>query len=601
MPGHLMCMCRNHPKGETSVRKDINRGRISRRHILRGTGIAAFGLASAAILGCRGTGGQNSSAPATESKSGTGKSVLPLEAPVAQGKQRSGGVFTQATGFTYQQHDSHIAGATNVWHVIGERALEPDPITAKVLPHVVTSWEVADPTGLQLVLKVRPGIKMHGVAPWNGRDFTAADVAWNLTRLGGLTAQQEKIPLSNFQRASMVANMTKADAVDAQTVKVTLSRPNSAFFNGLTENRTPMMPKEILDVGFKDPMKWGGIGPFQISGWQDAVHMTYRRFDQYFRPNEPSFDSVVFQVIPDAAAQMAAFIGGQLQMISAPKQSDIQTIKRGRPDALLYTWIDSNWAQMRPSMNYGPFKDFRVRRAIFLATDRAAISDGYYGPGWAYQLILNPGFPEAWSPDKVRALPGYNPETRAKDQGEAAQLLSAAGFPNGKGMDFGLGFQGPSDNHKENAVRFQGQMLTQFPEMKVTLRPTSDNAAFTLVETTGKFDMVVRTITAVPDAVLEATSQVHTKGSRNYGHFSEPALDGILDKAIVELNQVARTALLEDFQTKFVSEWLPMNVLHTNPVRNMVQNNIGGYDKTAGTWYGYSSSSKLGRWFFVDK
>lgn len=573
---------------------------FSRRAALQGMGIGALGLAGAAVLGCR-AGSQSPPEKTAAAPSGAGSAVLPLTAPVAQGKPRLGGVYTQATGFTYQQHDSHTAGATNVWHVIGERALEPDPITAKVLPHVVASWEIADPSGLQLTLKVRPGIKMHNVAPWSGRDFTAADVAWNLVRLGGLTADQEKLPLSNFQRASMVANITKAEAVDAQTVKVTLSRPNSAFFNGLTENRTPMMPKEILDVGFKDPMKWGGIGAFQISGWQDGVHMTYKKFDQYFRPNEPSFDSTVFQVIPDAAAQTAAFIGGQIQITAATKQSDLETIKRGRPDALAYTWIDSNWAQMRPSMNYGPFKDFRVRKAIFLATDRKAISDGYYGPGWAYQLILNPGFPEAWSPDKVRALPGYNPETQAKDRAEAAQLLTAAGFPNGKGLDFGLGFQGPSENHKENAIRFQGQMSEQFPDMKVTLRPTSDNAAFTLVETTGKFDLVVRTITAVPDAVLEATSQVHTNGSRNYGHFSEPALDGIMDKAIVELNRDARTALLEQFQTRFLAEWLPMNVLHTNPARNVVQANIGGYDKTAGTWYGYSSSSKICRWFYVDK
>ncbi|RLT33624.1 MAG: hypothetical protein DWI58_21735 [Chloroflexi bacterium] len=113
--------------------------------------------------------------------------------------------------------------------------------------------------------------------------------------------------------------------------------------------------------------------------------------------------------------------------------------------------------------------------------------------------------------------------------------------------------------------------------------------------------MAVRTITAVPDAVLEAISQVHTEGSRNYGHFSEPKLDALLDKAIVELNRDARTAIMDEFQQKFLNEWLPMSVLHTNPVRNMVAGNIGGYDKTAGTWYGYSSSSKLGRWSYMDK
>ena len=54
-----------------------------------------------------------------------------------------------------------------------------------------------------------------------------------------------------------------------------------------------------------------------------------------------------------------------------------------------------------PSVEYAPFKDFRVRNAIHLATDRANIDDGLYGPGWAYQSALSPGYPEAWGPDKV--------------------------------------------------------------------------------------------------------------------------------------------------------------------------------------------------------
>ena len=62
--------------------------------------------------------------------------------------------------------------------------------------------------------------------------FDAEDVAWNLERIGGLYADRLKIPLSSFQRASMVANITKAQAVDKDTVKVTLSRPNNAFFAG---------------------------------------------------------------------------------------------------------------------------------------------------------------------------------------------------------------------------------------------------------------------------------------------------------------------------------------------------------------------------------
>jgi ABC-type transport system substrate-binding protein len=113
--------------------------------------------------------------------------------------------------------------------------------------------------------------------------------------------------------------------------------------------------------------------------------------------------------------------------------------------------------------------------------------------------------------------------------------------------------------------------------------------------------MIAYVITAAPDAVIDMTSQYRTGGSRNYGKFTNAALDGIVDKAAVELNQDSRKKLMDEFQQKFYDEWMPMFVLCANPVKTLVQGDIGGYDTTAGTWFGYSATTKLGRWFYVDK
>jgi ABC-type transport system substrate-binding protein len=210
-------------------------------------------------------------------------------------------------------------------------------------------------------------------------------------------------------------------------------------------------------------------------------------------------------------------------------------------------------------------------------------------------------FPEAWGPDKVKSQPGYNPDTKAADRAEAGKLLAAAGFPNGKGIDFEIIFQNPSEVNKENATRYQGQITSAFPEIKFRLKPMPDSATFSVPQAEGNFQMLAYTITSVPDAVLEFTSQYHSKGSRNYGHFNEPALDALMDKAIVELNRDARTKMLDEAQQKFMDEWMPMYVLYAQPVKNMLQGDIGGYDTTAGIAYGYSGSTKVCRWFYVDK
>ena len=76
-------------------------------------------------------------------------------------------------------------------------------------------------------------------------------------------------------------------------------------------------------------------------------------------------------------------------------------------------------------------------------------------------------------------------------------------------------------------------------------------------------------------------------------------LDDIFDRAIGELGIDARTDLLDEFQRRFVEEWQPLQVFFARPFRTMMQGDIGGYEETAGTWYGYASLTKAHRWYYV--
>jgi ABC-type transport system substrate-binding protein len=423
-----------------------------------------------------------------------------------------------------------------------------------------------------------------------------------MERLGGLYAERLKIPLASFQRATMVQGITKAEAVDPLTVKVTLSKPNSAFFNGLMENRTPLMPKEMDDIGFGDPLKMAGIGAYQVYEWVKDQKTGFKKNPRYaeFRPGEPYFDEFRQIVVPDSAATQAAFVSGQTQSIGTETPDAIEFIRKAVPTANLYAWVDGNWDYFRPSLQYEPFKDLRVRKALSLAIDRAALNDGFYGPGWAYQHCLSPGFPEGWTQEKVQTLAGYNPKTKAADRAEAQKLIGAAGYPNGKGIEFGVLFNRTSAYVVSHTTRLQEQLKAVFPEMKVD-QASVDSAAFAVPLAEGKFELVGYTNTVVPDAVLEMTSQYHSKGSRNYGRGNFPDLDALVDKAILELNKDARTKLMDEFQQKFQDDWMLSYILSARPVRRMLAGNIGGYDKVAGFWNQYSANAQVGRWFYVDK
>jgi len=584
---------------------------VTRRAVMQGLGVGALGLAGAALLGCGGRGPAQPGAGAPEAGKIQGASSgggLPLNAPVVQGKVKEGGVFNYAAATQNKQFDPHTSLGDGGWGIVSEKGLNTDPRTGKIRSSIFTSWEVADPSGTTLMFKVDPHLYVQNRAPWNGRQFTAEDAAWNLERIGGLYAERTKIPLSSFQRASMVGNITKAVAVDPLTVKVTLSKPNSSFFNGLWDTRVMFMPREMDDIGYKDPMKQAGIGPYMLTEWVNDVSATYTKNPRYteFRQGQPHLDQIRHQVVPDTGSIQAAFYSGQTQSVSTPTSDLIATARKAKPDANLYTWVDSNWQHIRPSVEYGPFKDFRVRKAMFLAMDYKEMADTYYGSegGWAYQAALCPGYPEAWSPDKVKSLAGYNPATKVEDRKNAAQMLAAAGYPNGKGLDFEIIFQGPSDNNNINATRAHNQLTTTFTDMKMKLHPYPDSASFAVPQAEGKFQMLSYTITAAPDAVVEFVSQYYTGGSRNYGHFSDKGLDALMDKAQVELNQANRTKMMDEAQQRFIDEWMPMYVLYAGAGKQMVQGNIGGFDQLVGVWWGYrgpGSGQEYRNLYYVEK
>src|SRR5262245_3522918 len=284
-------------KGEPDV--TLTTTRFSRRAALEGIGTAALGLGSAALLGCGSTGGGGTGSVAAE-KSGqvagaTSGGGLPMNAPKVTGTIKPGGTWTVSGGAeTEVESDAGTARGGNIWHKISEKGLEPDPVTGEIRPHVFTSWEIADKQGLQLVLKLHPKLFMapENRPPWNGRQFTAQDAAWNLERIRGLYAERLKIPLAQFQRASLLEGLTKAEAVDNLTVKVTLSKPNSAFFNGLWETRVPFMPREMDDIGYTDRLKMAGPGPFYTVEWVNDVRTRFAKIPRYneFRKSEPYFD-----------------------------------------------------------------------------------------------------------------------------------------------------------------------------------------------------------------------------------------------------------------------------------------------------------------------
>ena len=149
--------------------------------------------------------------------------------------------------------------------------------TQEITPDMLQSYEIVDK--LQMVFKLRPGIKMHPTPPASGRIFNAKDVAYGLMRKAG-KLDPEKAAVE-YARAGQFIGMEKAEAVDDLTVRVTFSSPNGSILNALSDPRANMPPVEMEDIGWKDSMKTNGTGAWIMT---EDLEGSRRVFDQVVPP-----------------------------------------------------------------------------------------------------------------------------------------------------------------------------------------------------------------------------------------------------------------------------------------------------------------------------
>jgi ABC-type transport system substrate-binding protein len=396
--------------------------------------------------------------------------------------------------------------------------------------------------------------------------------------------------LARYQRASNLVNMNRAEAVDKYTVRVIMDAPSSAFFNGVADWRNSVAPEELVEIGFEDASKFVGTGPFTIDVWDNnGQQAEFRRNPDYWRKDVagqplPYIDSIRWNYLPDAATILSAFIAKNIDWNLSISKTTLETVQRAFKEAILHKWTYGNWSHFRINNTRQPLDDARVRKALQLAFDYKAVNDAYYGEGdWDYTGVLNAAFPEAIQSDEIAKMPGWNPATKQQDIERAKQLMSEAGYPDGafavrilqsSAATTGYGY--------ETSIRAQDQFKQIWPNMTIDIDLPPDGATFARRQAQSDFDIISYTIYPYADAVIDMTANHHSKGSRNYGKFSNPDIDAGLEAALVEISMEQRAALLRDLQLKLINDFMPNLYLAMPKVRVYGNPRIKGFEGHSG-------------------
>ncbi len=305
-----------------------------------------------------------------------------------------------------------------------------------LVPALAVSWKFVDPTTWQFTL--RRGVTFH-----DGTPLTAEDVVFSIERARG--------PGSDFRIPDRAGTIAAARALDADTIEVTTTQPD------------PQLPAKIRLVNILSKA-WAerhgvtaatyyaddhgtyafdhanGTGPFMLESEEHGRRTVLVRNPNWWGAKlyPGNIDRIEWTVIPDREARVRALLDGEIDFLRDVPDEALARI-RATPGLKLAPyadlWVDGLFLNQARGAPPGtdvewskPFRDRRVREAIYHAIDAKALTEGaLQGLGVPTGSLVVPNMP-SYSPELDQRLP-YDPE-------KARALLAEAGY--GAGFDMEL-------------------------------------------------------------------------------------------------------------------------------------------------------------------
>ena len=447
-----------------------------------------------------------------------------------------------ASGFDPQSLDPHALALqyqTRVVSQIYESLVFRDRNFA-MEPALAVSWQQLEPKRWRF--KLRPGVKFH-----DGTPFTADDVVFSI----------ERALHKNSQRSFQLRGILEARKVDDLTVDIVLAAPDAVLPEKLIY--AGMMSKAwSMAHGVVEPQNYNakqetyavrntnGTGPYKLKSYESDVRTILVANPDWWG-RRGNVDEAIYVVIQSDATRLAALVSGEVDFVIDPPFQDIARLKQEKRFKLAeMTDIGTQYLgfdQSRDELQFGdvkgrnPFKDLRVRRAVYQAIDiDAIVSKVLRGQATAtgshFSRLVDGSVAEL-----DRRLP-YDPKA-------ARALLKEAGYPEG----FSVTLDCVNASFRAAVCQAIAGMLAQVG-IRTTFQPWPTATFFPKLTqaTSSFFEFGWSPLT---DAWPSLNAIVHSYGADgagtfNGGRYSNPRLDQLLDAIRVEPDLARRRQLVGD-------------------------------------------------------
>ncbi|WP_051914014.1 ABC transporter substrate-binding protein [Thermorudis peleae] len=431
-------------------------------------------------------------------------------------------------------------------HLVFDGLVSVDPQTGEPTPALAASWDVSDDRQTY-TFHLRPGVQWH-----DGQPLTAQDVVFTYQRM-----MDENVRSPRYSR--LAGHVKSVTAIDQQTVAITLYAPDAAFLTTIAT--LGIVPEHLLGSIqpaqlITDPFGISsavGTGPFTLSQWVRGETIVFTRNPNYFR-GAPQVEQYIYRIFPSLDDLVAALRNGQVQWatVSASLATNVPDIP-GVTKKTLPGFGLTVVAFQLDSSKFTLFQDARVRKALFLALDRAAMVKEIYGG--AARVAQGTIPPASWAASAVNNVPGPN-------RTEAGQLLDQAGWTvgsdgfrqhNGKRLQFTLLATGADPGERALAIWLANQWRTLGVDVTIDFQPWSE-VRKRLTETRD-FQAALLTINwgIDPDQSDVWSSNAFYSGL-NLMHYASAAVDKALADGLATDDRSKRQAAYQQLQQTLLND-----------------------------------------------
>lgn len=542
----------------TEDRNDPLRNRISRRKVLQVTGLTTGAAVGGWLLvGCGGgsvaptatPGSATQAAPAGNATAARGSASAATG--VAGRTPKRGGTLKMGLNqeaATIDPHKSRDIAGTQIKGLIYSQLLKYGKGN-QLAPDLAEKYEAVDDK--TYVFHLRKGVKFH-----DGQELTAADVKASYDRI-----LKPETGASIYVYLRAIESVT---VVDDYTVQFKLKQPQATFLAAMGYTGNYIAQKKKIDANVNFETDVVGTGPFMFVSRDPSVMTKVQRNPDYFLPGLPYLDAIELRPIFDDSARLNALYSGDVDLITYVSWAAMGDIEKNQK-YLLQSNKQDGWVQLNFRVDRPPFTDVRIRQAINYAIDRQAIID----TATSKRGVANYGGivpPWMWAYDKdIENTYQYNPA-------KAKQLLSDAGATNLKiecttwPTDTEL-FGRPS-------VVIANQLKQVGIDVSLKTQPVAEWAQS---RATGAYQMLVNgSLYDIPDPDV-LSNLYHTSAGVMSHRFSDPEIDGLLDKARGLTDQAQRKPLYDQVQKRGL-ELAPFAWLFYREQGEGMQNFVQGHE-----------------------